>query len=163
MEGMPPTVAADASVTRRTWPTTAILVTVAVLLMLVQGFGAGIEVASFFGDSASRDNYISAGLACATILPVFAAMIWCGWQRGSRRGLWLIGGPAAVMALAGLNLLATTGDSRDPNPSRTPSLSDLFAGPTWLNWGAFVVFAGAAVATHLLRRRTRHTEKGSAA
>jgi hypothetical protein len=156
---MSPTVSTgSAPAIRRTWPTTAMLVIVASVLMLIQGFGAGIEVASFFGDSPSRDNYISAGMACVTTLPVFAAMIWCGWQRGSRRGLWLIGGPAAVMTLAGLNLLATTGDSRDPHPSRTPGPEDLFRDWTLLNWWALVVFVGCAVATHLLRRRARHTE-----
>jgi hypothetical protein len=66
---MQPTVANDASGTRRTWPTTAMLVTVAILLMLVNGFGAGIQAASFFGESPSRDDYISAGMACLTSLP----------------------------------------------------------------------------------------------
>ena len=67
------------------------------------------------------------------------------------------------MSVAGLNLLATTGDSRDPNPDRAPGLGDVFGDLTWLSWGATVVFAGVAVATHLMRRRARHTELGSAA
>ena len=161
---MAPFVAADPPhPNRRIWPTTAMLVTVASLLMLVDGFVASIQAASFFGDTPSRDHYISAGMACLTALPAFAAMTWCGWQRGSRHGLWLIGVPAALMALAGLNLLTTTGDSRDPHPSRTPSLADLFGDLTLLNWGAVVVSAGVAVATHLVRRRARHTEMGSGA
>jgi len=139
------------------------LVIAAFLLMLANGFVAAITTAPFFGDTPSRDEYIEAGMTCVTTLPVFAAMIWCGWQRGSRRGLWLIGVPAAVMALSGLNLLATTGDSRDPHPSRAPGLSDLFSGGALLSWVAFAVFAGFAVGTHLLRRRARHTESNSAA
>jgi len=139
------------------------LVVVAILLMLIQGFVAAITTAPFFGDTPSRDEYISAAMTCVTTLPVFAAMIWCGWQRGSRRGLWLIGVPAAVMALAGLNLLATTGDARDPNPSRTPGLADLFGGSATLNWIIAAVFVGVAMATHLLRRRARHTGTGSPA
>jgi hypothetical protein len=160
---MQPTGANDASETRRTWPTTAMLVAVAILLMLVNGFGAGIQAASFFGESASRDDYISAGMECLTTLPAFAGLIWCGWQRGCRVGLWLVAVPAMVMVLAGLNLLATTGGSRDPDPSRAPGPGDLFGVLTLFNWGATVVFVGAAAATHLLRRRGGHTEKGSAA
>jgi hypothetical protein len=74
-----------------------------------------------------------------------------------------IGVPAAVMALAGLNLLFTTGGSSHPQPTRAPGLADLFAGSTWLNWVAFVVFVGCALAIDLLGRRARHTENGSAA
>lgn len=136
---------------------------VGVVLMLAQGFVAAMTTAPFFGDTPSRDEYISAGMTALTTLPVFAAMIWCGWQRGSRRGLWLIGGPSAVMALSGLNLVATTGDARDPHPTRTLGVGDLFAGGAPLNWLAFAVFAGLTVGTHLLRRRARHTESGSAA
>jgi len=162
---MPPTVAADPTpVTRRIWPTTALLVILAALLTLYQTFAAAITLAPFFGETAERDDYISSGMACVTTLPAFAAMIWCGWQRGSRGGLWLIGGQAVLMALLGLNWLSTSsGSSRDPAPDRAPSLGDLFGDLTWLSWGATVVFAGVAVATHLMRRRARHTELGSAA
>jgi len=139
------------------------LVIVAGLLMLYQGFGAAITVAPFFGDTPSRDNYISAAVACLTTLPAFASMIWWGVQRGSRLGLWLICAPAALMVVAGVNFLGTRGDSRDPNPTRSVSALDFFGQLTWLNWGTTVLFAGAAVVTHLVRRQPRHTERGSAA
>jgi len=67
--------------------------------------------------------------------------------------LWLIAVPALVMVLAGVNLLATAGDSRDPNPDRAPGLADMFGDLTWLNWGTTVAFAAVAVATYILRRR----------
>ena len=156
--GAPETVTAK----RRIWPITATLVVFALLLFLYQGFVAAITTAPFFGDIPSRDQDIEAGMACVTTLPVFAAMIWCGWQRGSRRGLWLIGGLAAVMAFAALSPLGTTGDSGDPHPGRAPGLADLFGGSAPLNWVAFVVFAGLSLATYL-QRRARHAETGSAA
>lgn len=161
---MAPIVAADPPpLDRRIWPTTALLVILAFLLTLYQGFGVAITTAPFFGDTPSRDDYISAGTAALTTLPAFAAMIWCGWQRGSRPGLWLIAAPAALMVLVGLNLLATEGDSRDPHPTRALSLADLFTAMTWLNWGTTILFVAIAVAGHLLRRRVRHTGKGSGA
>ena len=161
---MSPIAAAEARVTRRTWPTTTLLVVLACLLTLYQGFGAAITLAPFFGETPVRDDYISSGMACLTTLPAFAAMIWCGWQRGSRLGLCLIAGPAALMALLGLNWLATSsGSSRDPSPDRAPDPTDLFGDTTLLSWGAVVMFVGVAVATLLMRRRVRHTEKGSAA
>ncbi len=156
---MTPCVAADPPhPNRRVWPTTALLVILAVLLTLYQGFGVAITTAPFFGDQPSRDSYILAGMAALTTLPVFAAMAWCGWQRGSRLGLWLIGAPAALLVLSGLSLLGTNGDSRDPHPTRALSQADLFGDMTWLNWGTSLLFAGVAVATHLQRRRARHTE-----
>jgi hypothetical protein len=156
-------VATDAAGAKpRTWPITATLVVVAFLLFPFQLLVAGGEVSRLFGDIPSRDRYISAGMRCLTTVPVFAAMIWCGWQRGPRRGLWVIGAPAALMALSGLKLLATTGDPGDPHPSRTPGLVDLFGESTRLSWGAFVVLVGCAVTTYLLRRRTGPAENGSA-
>ena len=164
---MPPTVATNPANpvigAPRGWPITAMLVIVVFLLFPFQLLVAGSEVSRLFGDIPSRDRYISAGMRCVTTLPFFAAMIWRAWQRGSRRGLWLIGGPAALMALSGLNLLATTGDSGDPHPSRTPGLADLFGESTRLNWSAFLVFVGFAVAIRLLQRRAHRTENGSGA
>jgi hypothetical protein len=141
---------------------TALLVTLAFLLVLYQMFGVAIMTAPFFGETPQRDDYISAGMACLTTLPAFAAMIWCGWQHGSRHGLSLIWVSAALLSYEGLHLLAyDSGSSRDPNPHRTPDLTDLFVDVTWLNWGVVVVFGGCSVATHLRRRRARHTEKAS--
>ena len=79
----------------RIWPLTALLVTLALLLMLADGFGAAIQVAPSFGEMADRDDYVASGMTCLTALPAFAAMIWFGWQRGSRDGLILIGVPAS--------------------------------------------------------------------
>jgi hypothetical protein len=111
----------------RIWPVTALLTTLALLLMLVDGFNAAIKVASFFGQTAVRDEYIASGMACLTALSAFAAMIWFGWQRGSRGGLMMIGVPAALMAYLGLQLLGTvSGSSRDPDPSRPADLAGLF-------------------------------------
>jgi hypothetical protein len=140
------------------------LVTVAVLLMLVDGFNAAMQVSPFFGQSAVRDDYIASGMACLTALPVFAAMIWFGWLRGSRDGLLLIGGPASLMVFLGLHQLATTsGSSGDPNPDRTADLADLLSSTTSLNWLAFMVFSLCALATHQHRWQLRHTVKGSGA
>lgn len=152
-----------APVTRRIWPITAMLVLVAAVLMLRQWFLAVIMTAPFFGDTPSRGNYILSAMACLTTLPAFAAMIWCGRQRGCQRGLWLIGGAALLMGWVGLNLLGTAGDARDPDPGRWPNLADLFGDSTWLSWVATVVFVAVAVTTRQLRRRTRHTELDSAA
>ncbi|MEO8518409.1 MAG: hypothetical protein ABI438_04460, partial [Dermatophilaceae bacterium] len=149
---MRPTVTTEAaSATRRVWPTTAMLVISAFVLMLMSTFIAGIEVAPFFGDYPSRDSYIEAGMTCVTTLPVFAAMVWCGRQRGSRHGLWLIGVAAGLMAYSGLNLLLTTGGPNHPHPNLAPDVTDLFSGSTVFNWAAFVVFVAVAVATHLQR------------
>jgi hypothetical protein len=148
----------------RIWPMTALVVTLAVSLMLVDGFNAMIQVAAFFGETAVRDDYIGSGMTCLTALPAFAAMIWFGWQYGSRSGLILIGVPASLMAYVGLQLLGTdSGSSRDPDPGRTADLTDLFGDLTWLNWCAVAVFSLGAMATHLQRRHSRHTLKGSAA
>ena len=102
-------------------------------------------------------------MACLTALPGFAAMIWCGWQRGSRLGLLLISGPAALMTLVGLNLLNTPAlTSVDHQRRRTLSFADLFVDVTLVNWVVVMLVAGVAVATHLLRRRARRTEGDSA-
>lgn len=170
---MPPTVAAEAApVTRRIWPTTALLVLLAGLLMVYQLLAGALMVYveflgsltdAFFPDAPLRADYISAAMACLTTVPVFVAMIWCGWQRGSRLGLLLISGPAAVMTLVGLNLLDTPAVTpRGPEPRRALSLADLFGDLTLLNWAAVVVFAVVAVATHLLRQRARRTGEGPA-
>jgi hypothetical protein len=148
----------------RTWPVTALLTALALLLMLVNGFNAAIQVTPFFGQTAVRDDYIASGMACLSALPAFAAMIWFGWQRGSRAGLMLIGVPAALMAYLGLHQLGTvSGSSQDPNPSRTADLADLFGDLTWLSWCAVALFSMGAIATHQQRRRARHTESGLAA
>ncbi|HEX7460574.1 MAG TPA: hypothetical protein VF317_00195 [Dermatophilaceae bacterium] len=160
---MAPTATTDAArMTPRIWPITAMLVIIAFVLMLMSTFIAGIEVAPFFGDHPSRDSYIEAGMTCVTTLPVFAAMVWCGQQRGSRHGLWLIGVPAGLMAYSGLNLLLTTGGPNHPHPNLAPDVTDLFSGSTVFNWIAFVVFAVVAVTTHLQRRRARRTQEVSA-
>ena len=143
---------------RHIWPTTATLVFLACLLMLIQGFGAVMEVSSFLGSTPSRDNYISAASACLTTLPAFAALIWWGWLNGSRVGIWLIGGPAVVMVMKGLNLLATTADSHGPISRRDPNLEDLTSDWSLFSWGEAAVFGLCALATHLQRRRARHSE-----
>jgi hypothetical protein len=162
---MPPTSLTSAPPSKaRIWPITAMLVTVAVLLMLVDGFNAAMQVAPFFGQSAARDDYIGSGMTCLSALPVFVAMIWFGWQRGSRGGLLLIGGPAALMAYLGLYQLATSpGRSTGTDLPRTPDLTDLLSGTTSLNWLAFLVFSLGALATHQRRWQLRHTVKGSGA
>jgi len=142
----------------RSWPVTALLVTLALLLMLVDGFNAAIQVTPFFGETAVRDDYIASGMTCLTALPAFAAMIWFGWQRGSRDGLMLIGVPAALMAYVGLHQLGTYA-----NLSRAANLADLFGDTTWLNWCAVALFGLGAVATRQQRRRARHTNRGSGA
>jgi len=148
----------------RIWPVTALMVTLALLLMLVDEFNAAMQVAPFFGETAVRDDYIASGMTCLSALPAFAAMIWFGWQRGSRDGLMLIVVPAALMAYLGLHQLGTvSGSSRDPNPSRTADLTDLLGDPTWLNWCAVTLFSLGAIATHQQRRRARRTTRGSAA
>ena len=173
---MPPSAVADAApispVTRRIWPTTAILALLAILLTAYQLLACfalvvlDFEVAilkAFYPHTPLVDAYISAGMACLTTLPAFAAMIWCGWQRGSRLGLLLISGPAAVMVLVGVNLLDTpalTSVGRQPRRALRPE--DLFGDLTSLNWATALVFAGVAMATHLVRRRARRTDEGSA-
>jgi hypothetical protein len=160
---MTPTQATRAApATRRSWPTTALLIVAAYLLTLIDAFNGAIQLAPFFGETAQRDDYISAGMACLTALPAFAAMLWCGLQRRSQ-ALVVIWVPIAVMMFLGLNWLSTgSGSSRDPHPSRTPDLADLFGDLTFFNWSATALFVGWAMATHLQRRRARHTEKRSA-
>jgi hypothetical protein len=175
MGHMAPTVAADApaSVTPRIWPITTALVVSALLLMAYQlavcvlyvyvDFLGGL-MAAFDPKTPLNEDHIPAGMACLTTLPAFAAMIWCGWQRGSRRGLLLFGVPAAVMALVGLNLLNTPSvNAGHSQPVRALSIADPFADPTGVNWVVAALFVGCAVVTLLLRQRARHTESGSAA
>lgn len=81
-------------------------------------------------------GYIASGMTCLTALAAFAAMIWFGWQRGSRDGLVLIGVPAALMAYAGLHQLGTYA-----NLSRAANLADLFGDTTWLSWCAGALFS----------------------
>lgn len=96
---------------RRTWPTTSLLVSVTAALMFVDGSLALVGSGPFFGVTPDRDDHISAAMACLTALPAFAAMAWYGGQRGSWVGLWLLGGCAAVMTLAGLALIEKPGTS----------------------------------------------------
>jgi hypothetical protein len=170
---MPPTVATEAaSATRRVWPTTALLVLLAYLLMVYQLLAGAFMVylgfllplsSVFFPDTPDGGDFIPAAMACLTTLPAFAAMVWCGWQRGSRLGLLLVSGPAALMTLVGLNLLDTPPVTlRSPQPTRAPSLIGLFGDLTLLNWAAVVVFVAVAVPTHLQRRRARRTQGVSA-
>ena len=107
---------------RRIWPITAMLVVFALLLFVGQGFLAGFQSSRLFGVLPSRDVFISSGMICLTTLPIFAAMIWWGWQLGSRYGLWLIGGLAALMAWSAFDMLMTTGNSREPHVGRVPGL-----------------------------------------
>jgi|BarGraNGADG00212_1021973.scaffolds.fasta_scaffold00016_38 hypothetical protein len=170
---MPPTVATEAaSATRRVWPTTALLVLLACLLMVYQLLAGALMVylgfllplsSVFFPDTPDGGDFIPAAMAALTTLPAFAAMVWCGWQRGSRLGLLLVSGPAALMTLVGLNLLDTPPVTlHSPQPRRALSLMDLFGDLTLLNWAAVVVFVAVAVATHLQRRRARRTQEVSA-
>jgi len=170
---MPPTVATEAaSATRLVWPTTPLLVLLACLLMVYQLLAGAFMVylgfllplsSVFFPDTPDGGDFIPAAMACLTTLPAFAAMVWCGWQRGSRLGLLLISGPAALMTLVGLNLLNTPAlTSVDHQRRRALSFADLFVDVTLVNWVVVMLFAGVAVATHLLRRRARRTEGGSA-
>ena len=170
---MAPSVAADPPhPQRRIWPTTALLVILAYLLMVYQLLAGAFMVylgfllplsSMFFPGTPDGGDFIPAAMACLTTLPAFAAMIWCGWQRGSRLGLLLISGPASLMTLVGLNLLDTPAVTlRSPQPRRALSLVDLFGDLTLLNWAAVVVFVAVAVATHLQRRRARRTQEGSA-
>jgi len=175
--GLPQTTP-TASATHRIWPITTFVVLVAYLLAAYQlfvcallAFGGFLFGFSSLGSSSGRtssslleNGYISAGLACLTTLPVFAALIWCGWQRGSRYGLLLIGGPAAVMAVVGFLALHTAaGTTVAPQARRLPNVADLFDDLTLVNWVVLLIFGGFAVATHLLRRLARHTQQGSAA
>jgi len=170
---MPPTVATEAaSATRRVWPTTALLVLLAIVLMVYQLLAGTFLVylgfllplsSVFFPDTPDGGDFVPAAMACLTTVPAFAAMIWCGWQRGSRLGLLFVGGPAALMTLVGLNLLDTPPVTlRSPQPRRALSLVDLFGDLTLLNWAAVVVFVAIGVATHLKWRRARRTQEGSA-
>jgi hypothetical protein len=157
----------------RVWPVTAVLVVGAFLLMayqLVQCAFLTIGVATlflmspFFPDVSPDPDYIAAAMACLTTLPAFAAMIWCGWQRGSRRGLLLFGLPAAVMTAVGFVLLDTPAvTSKVPQPRRSLSLADPFLDWTVVNWVVAALFVGLALVTLLLRRQARHAETGSAA
>jgi len=149
-----------------------LLVILAYLLMVYQLLAGAFMVylgfllplsSMFFPGTPDGGDFIPAAMACLTTLPAFAAMIWCGWQRGSRLGLLLISGPASLMTLVGLNLLDTPAVTlRSPQPRRALSLVDLFGDLTLLNWAAVVVFVAVAVATHLQRRRARRTQDGSA-
>ena len=117
----------------------------------------------FFPGTPDGGDFIPAAMAALTTLPAFAAMIGCGWQRGSRLGLLLISGPAALMVLLGLNLLNTPAlTSVDHQRRRALSFADLFVDVTLVNWVVVVLFAGVAMATHLLRRRARRTAEASA-
>ena len=167
-----------ASATHRIWPITTLVVLVAYLLAAYQLFICAVlamtgvmsafpSFASNLGrtsDSLLDNGYIAAGMACLTTLPAFAAMIWCGWQRGSRYGLLLIGGPALAMAFVGFLALHTAaGPTVAPQARRLPDVADLFDDLTLVNWAVLLIFGGFAVATHLLRRLARHTQQASAA
>jgi hypothetical protein len=172
-------VTSAAPVTRRVWPITTLVVIVAFLLMAYQLFVCAIMAVGsmsselFQGlvsnvgttsDSPFENGYITAGMACLTSLPAFAALIWCGWQRGSRFGLLLIGVPAWVMGVVGFLALDTArGTNVAPEARRLPYIADLFDDLTLVNWAVVVLFGGFAVVTHLLRRRPRPTQKASAA
>jgi len=156
-------VAGDASATRRAWPVTAALTIVAILVMVFTWFSAGITMSPFFGQLASRDDYISGAMAYLTTLPVFAGMIWCGWQRGSRAGLVLIALAGVTMASVGLQLLAKIGPSFDVDRNRTPNVADAFGDLTRLNWAAVVVLVAIAVTTEWLRPRARRAPQVPAA
>ena len=139
------------------------LVFAAFLLFLFQLFNVAMTSLQYHGNSGSRNENIATGMLCLTTLPAFAAMIWFGRQRGSRHGLWLIAGLAGVMAWSAFTGLTKSGVIWQPHPDRVPDLAELFKAGSLFSWAAFVVFAGLAVGSHLLRRRARHTESGSAA
>jgi hypothetical protein len=117
----------------------------------------------FFPDTPDGGDFIPAAMACLTTLPAFAAIVWCGWQRGSRAGT-VVRQQASRPDDAGLAQPAghPPVTLRSPQPRRALSLVDLFGDLTHLNWAAVVVFVAVAVATHLQRRRARRTQEGSA-
>jgi hypothetical protein len=166
-----------APATRRVWAITALIVLLAYWLAAYQlSVCASLAMTGMYSvfpdflsnlgrtSSSPFDNgYISAGMACLTTLPAFAAMIWCGWQRGSRAGLSLIMGPALVIGAVGILALDTAaGPHVAPQARRWPNAADLFDDLTRVSWTVFMIFGGFAAATHLVRRYRRHTELDSA-
>jgi hypothetical protein len=75
--------------------------------------------------------------------------------RGSRFGLLFLVVPALVLTIAGINLLTTDGDPRDPDPTRAVTAGDFVQDLTWLNWITTGVLLLVLVAMWLVHRSRR--------
>ncbi len=143
---------------RRSWPVTLGLVALAVLLVVVDLFGASIATAPFFGDIPSRSQYLEAGaIAISAVVPL-AVLALAGWLLGSRIGLGGIVASAIVSAVAGASLLSHTGDPSDPDPTRALRLRDVVSDLNVLNGIALVLALVLLVVARFVRRRRRAGE-----
>jgi hypothetical protein len=134
---------------------TAALVLAGWLLLAWDAFGAGINIAPFFGEVPSRDRYIESGATLLTALVPVALLCLIGVLRGSRFGLLFLVVPALVLTIAGINLLTTDGDPRDPDPTRAVTAGDFVQDLTWLNWITTGVLLLVLVAMWLVHRSRR--------
>lgn len=139
----------------RTWPVTAGLVALAVLLVAVDLFGAAIATASFFGDAPSRSQYLAAGATALTAVLPLAVLAVAGWSLGSRWGLAVIGLLASLSAVVGVATLGQPGDPIDPDPGRALAAGDFVTDLNVLNGLALVVALLVLALALVVRRRQR--------
>ena len=139
---------------RRTWPVALGLVALAVLLVVVDLFGAGIVTAPFFGDTPSRAEYLEAGATMISAVLPLAGLTVAAWCLGSRVALVVILLAAAVSAFVGASLMSETGDRSDPDPGRPLALGDFVTNLNVLN-GFALVLALLLLVLAVVRRRRR--------
>jgi hypothetical protein len=139
----------------RRWPVTLAVVVVGLLLLAWDGWAAMINTAPFFGDVPSRDRYVESGITMVTAAVPVVLLFALGLVLGSRFGLLFLAAPAALVVVAGLDLMRHPGDPSDPHPTRPVRWSDLLVDlsrPNWLAAAAVLVLLGL-----VLGRRRRPT------
>ena len=137
------------------WPVTALVVLLGWCLLAWTVFAATINTAPFFGETASRDEYVESGMVTLTALLPVALLLVLGRVAGSRWGLALLALPALLLVPLGLSMLGSTGDAAKPGYGRGVRWDDAFQDLTRLNWlatAALVVLV--AVVTVRRRRQT---------
>lgn len=140
---------------RRTWPVTLGLVALALLLVVVDLFGAVITTAPFFGDTPSRAQYLEAGATTVSAVLPLAVLVVAGWCLGSRFGLVAIVLVGGVSAVVGATLITHPGDPSDADPGRPLAVGDFVSDLNVLNGIALAVALLLLVLAVVVRRRRR--------
>ena len=119
-------------------------------------FAGAINTAPFFGETASRDQYVESGMVALTALVPVVLLLVLGRLAGSRWGLALLALPALLLVPLGLSLLAEAGDPDKSGYGRDVRWQDAFQDLTRLNWltAALLLVVIGLVAWRRHRRQT---------
>jgi hypothetical protein len=134
------------------WPVTALVVLLGWCLLAWTVFAGAINTAPFFGETASRNQYVESGMVALTALVPVALLLVLGLVAGSRWGLALLALPALLLVPLGLSMLDGAGDPEKSGYGRKVQWHDAFQDLTRLNWLATAALV-LLVAVVVWRRR----------